>query len=382
MSRRSTTWPLRRHTRAKHELMREYLKAWFPILSANGREERVLFLDGFAGPGIYEGRKLGSPLIALKTLVTHDSFPRLATTTFDFVFVEKRRDRFERLQAEVAGFWLQRGGQPGNVRVHLYNEEFVTVARDSLPELRRSAPLFAFVDPFGWKGTPMSIIRDRLASDRCEVLFTFMSDQVNRFVTVSEEAERYAQLFGTEEYSEAGDLDGDERKLFLRDLYVRQLREMAGFTFAKPFEFRDVDRGTRTMYFLMFGTNHIRGLDRMKKAMWKLDPERGVLFAGLTGGDPLLFEPMPDLARLEVALRGRFVGETVGIEDIERFVITETDFTSTHYKRPVLEGLERRGLLESVTERRNRYTYPPGTVLHFRTAARTTTNTQLSFGDF
>ena len=178
----------------------------------------------------------------------------------------------------------------------------------------------------------------QLASDRCEVLFTFMSDQVNRFVTVPEEAERYAQLFGTEDYSEAGDLKGDDRKLFLRDLYVRQLREMAGFTFAKPFEFRDLDRGTRTMYFLMFGTNHIRGLDLMKKAMWKLDPERGVLFAGLTGGDPFLFEPKPDLARLEAAIRGRFVGETVGIEDIERFVITETDFTSTHYKRPVLEA--------------------------------------------
>ena len=336
----------------------------------------------FAGPGIYEGRELGSPLIALKTLVTHDSFPRLATTTFEFVFVEKRRDRFERLQAEVADFWLQRGGQPGNVRVRLYNEEFVTVAWASLPELRRSAPLFAFVDPFGWKGTPMSIIRDRLASDRCEVLLTFMSEHVNRFVTVAEEAERYVELFGTEEYKEAGEREGEERKLYLRDLYGRQLREMAGFTFAKPFEFRDLDRGTRTMYFLMFGTNHIRGLDLMKKAMWKLDPERGVLFAGLTGGDPLLFEPKPDLARLEVALRGRFVGETISIEEVERFVITETDFTSSHYKRPVLEDLEKRGLLEIVTERRIRYTYPPGTVLRFRRRVRTPANIQLSLSGF
>lgn len=30
------------------------------------------------------------------------------------IFVEERRDRFERLQAEVADFWLQLGRQPGN----------------------------------------------------------------------------------------------------------------------------------------------------------------------------------------------------------------------------------------------------------------------------
>jgi hypothetical protein len=45
-------WPLDPHTLAKHEILRRYLYAWFPIMSCyNGR---LVFLDGFAGPGAYE----------------------------------------------------------------------------------------------------------------------------------------------------------------------------------------------------------------------------------------------------------------------------------------------------------------------------------------
>ena len=383
MSPRATTWRMRRHTLAKHELMRTYLDAWFPIHTIQGHQERVIFLDGFAGPGIYDGGELGSPLIALEALINHASFPRLAATTFEFIFVERREDRFERLKSELNGFWSQReDGQPPNIHVRAHNDEFVTVVHNVMPYIQQSVPTFAFIDPFGWSQAPMPVIRDMLGFEKCEVLVTFMSEYVNRFLTHPDASLRYSldELFGTNDYRQATDLTGDERKWFLRDLYVRQLREEAGFRFAKPFEVRDLGRGTRTMYFLMFGTHHIRGLDRMKTAMWKLDPERGVLFAGLTGGDPLLFEPEPDVSPLEVALRDCFTGQAVRIEDIEEFVITDTDYTSSHYK-PILKRIEAQGLIEGVSGRTRRNTYPPGTVLRFLRSG-TPTSTQLSLGDF
>ena len=370
------------HTRAKHELLKKYLEAWFPILAIQGHQERVIFLDGFAGPGIYDGGEPGSPVIALDTLINHDSFSQLAGTTFEFLFVEKEHDRFDRLQTEVARFWSRHGGRPRNVHIRWFNKEFVAAAREILPDLGRSTPAFVFVDPFGWSQAPMSIIRDILAFEKCEVLVTFMSDQVNRFLTHPDESLHYSldELFGTGDYRQAADLTGDARKLFLRDLYVEQLREMAGFRFVKPFEFRDMRRGTRTMYFLMFGTHHIRGLDRMKTAMWKLDPEQGVLFLGLTSGDPLLFEPEPNLSPLRDSLRRRFTGQAIPVEDIEEFTILDTDYTSSHYKG-VLQDLEREGFLESITERRRAYTYPAGTILRFLTSAKPR-NEQLSLGDF
>jgi three-Cys-motif partner protein len=37
------------HTLAKHDILREYLEAWLPIMSKWNR--RLLLIDGFAGPG-------------------------------------------------------------------------------------------------------------------------------------------------------------------------------------------------------------------------------------------------------------------------------------------------------------------------------------------
>ncbi|MYH72240.1 MAG: three-Cys-motif partner protein TcmP, partial [Acidimicrobiia bacterium] len=62
-----TVWSIEPHTAAKHELLKHYLNAWFPILAS--RERRIMFLDGFAGPGIYSDGSPGSPVIALRTLL-------------------------------------------------------------------------------------------------------------------------------------------------------------------------------------------------------------------------------------------------------------------------------------------------------------------------
>jgi three-Cys-motif partner protein len=47
------------HTRAKHEILKRYLQAWMVILS-QGRFPEILYIDGFAGPGQYEGGEAGS----------------------------------------------------------------------------------------------------------------------------------------------------------------------------------------------------------------------------------------------------------------------------------------------------------------------------------
>lgn len=48
-----TIWPLDPHSPAKHAILRRYLQACVPIL---GRTHgRVVYIDGFAGPGVYTG---------------------------------------------------------------------------------------------------------------------------------------------------------------------------------------------------------------------------------------------------------------------------------------------------------------------------------------
>jgi three-Cys-motif partner protein len=367
-------WPIEDHTAAKHALLRRYLGGWFPILTRGGFNRRVIYLDGFAGPGIYDQGEPGSPLIALDTLVHHAAFQALSSTEFLFLFVEERSDRAQLLEDEVQKFWAALpSGQPSNVKVVIYNQSFKDVATDLAYSLREQkkqlAPTFAFVDPFGWSGVPLEVIADLLSFDRCEVLFNFMYDSINRFVADTRPgvARHFADLFGTaeEEHAQAGKLAGEERKEFLRELYIRQLREVADFDYVRSFELVDGDRG-RTAYYLMYGTRHPKGLAVMKEAMWSLDPVAGQRFAGSTGGQSVLFGPEPDFEPLRLAIIEEFAGSDVPVEAIEAFVVAHTDYKASHLRR-VLKPLEKEEeLVECLSDRRKRWTYPAGTVLRFR----------------
>ena len=66
-----TIWNIEPHTLAKHKILERYLQAWYPILNTYNR--RIIYLDGFCGPGCYSGGEPGSPIIAIDTALTHRS---------------------------------------------------------------------------------------------------------------------------------------------------------------------------------------------------------------------------------------------------------------------------------------------------------------------
>lgn len=82
-----TIWSIEPHTEAKHRILEEYLKAWFPILSRF--HKRILYIDGFAGPGVYEEGEIGSPIIALQCLLEHKH--KLYQRSVEFNFFLLRR---------------------------------------------------------------------------------------------------------------------------------------------------------------------------------------------------------------------------------------------------------------------------------------------------
>jgi three-Cys-motif partner protein len=83
-----TIWEIDRHTLAKHAILRRYLEAWLPIMTS--WSGRVLYIDGFAGPGKYKGGEDGSPIIALKAARDHRTKIR---SEIVFIFVERDRER-------------------------------------------------------------------------------------------------------------------------------------------------------------------------------------------------------------------------------------------------------------------------------------------------
>src|SRR6266699_5439259 len=96
---KTTLWAMDDHTRAKHEILRRYLEGWLPIMTSyNGR---IIYLDGFAGPGEYDKGEPGSPLIAIDTFLNHTYSP-IRTKEVQFFFIEQDPPRYKHLKQLLA----------------------------------------------------------------------------------------------------------------------------------------------------------------------------------------------------------------------------------------------------------------------------------------
>lgn len=182
-TRESTLWPMEPHTRAKHDILTYYLKAWFPIQAREPK--RLLYIDGFAGPGEYSGGEEGSPILALQVVTQHQLLPRITRSGMKlvFVFIEERSDRFDNLQRKLASISL-----PSNVRVHPARATFEQVIGDQLTRLEeqrhRLAPSLVFIDPFGPTGFPMQLVGQIARQPRAEVLINFSYQPLNQWFLV------------------------------------------------------------------------------------------------------------------------------------------------------------------------------------------------------
>ena len=91
-----TIWSIEPHTEAKHAILRKYLDAWLPIITRwNGR---VVYIDGFAGPGEYIGGEDGSPIIAIKAVLEHKLSIGAETR---MLFIEADKNRCEFLKQKI-----------------------------------------------------------------------------------------------------------------------------------------------------------------------------------------------------------------------------------------------------------------------------------------
>lgn len=312
-----TIWPLDPHTKAKHVILRKYLNAWLPkITKWNGK---VIFCDGFAGPGVYANGEDGSPIIAIKTLLEH-SYRDRVRAEIKYLFIEERRDRCDSLRNAVNQLEL-----PKSVDVWIINSTYAEAFSDLLDDLDKEesklAPTFAFIDPFGVKGVPLDIIRRLMAHRGCEVLVTIMVGYLHRFIASPEFEPHCDELFGTDQWRAARELAGSTRESFLRRLYQERLlaKDGVGARYARYFTMKN-ERNV-TIYDLFFATNHPAGIDAMKEAMWNVDQSGGYTFSDATNPDQeTLFTADPNWGQLVDMLAQRFGNAAVPWSAVEEAI--------------------------------------------------------------
>lgn len=282
-----------------------------------------------------------------------------------FIFIEADNERCETLknilsQAEI----------PKNFKIATYCDKFDSKLTEILKEVeeqkKKIAPAFVFIDPFGYSQTPFSMVKKLMQNEKCEVLITFVYDYINRFIREQDRQDSFDDLFGTPDWRKVHSIENpDQRKQFLHNLYLSQLKNVANVKYVRSFEM--VNKFGHTEYFLFFGTNHIEGLKHMKDAMWKVDETGEYQFSDRTDQfQTVLFKREPDYSQLKNIILRKFKGKTVGIEELEEYILAETGFRETHYKKPILIPMEDAHPHEiEVFNRKRIRTYPPGCKIKF-----------------
>jgi hypothetical protein len=213
------------------------------------------------------------------------------------------------------------------------------------PFLRAGIPTFAFIDPFGYSKSSMSVTGRLLDFPRCEVLYFLPMSFIHRFVGREGQEPALDSLFGTKRWRDAISLDGEARTAFLLALFKSQLERSEGVAYVRSFELRTLDGND---YRLVFSLGHTKGLELAKDAMWKVDPVGGTTYRAETdSGQEVLFDKLAvDTGPLLAELRAKFGTAPFTIEQAERVTLVDTPFRKAHLRKQTLAPAENAGDLE------------------------------------
>ena len=345
-------WVLKEHTRVKHEILKQYLKAWIPILGSWNK--RICYFDCFAGRGEYEDGTIGSPLIAMEIAGEMSDYIDQLTC----VFIEKDSDNFDNLKKVVE----QNISKYPNVKPIYVNDEFANAANKLLNFAERTGknliPSFFFIDPFGFKGVPFDIIKRIMSFQTVEVFINFMTRDLARFLNLQNLENNIDDLFGSVQWRSIiyNKLFGYNKEVALRDLYINQLREEANVKYVWPFRVCLPEK-RQTLYYLIHATNHIKGIKKMKEVMYNQGTEG--MFAYLGPDDCSNLKHMqlfdPDYLELKNHLVSKYANKIITFDQLIEQTIMDSPCLEKHHRQAIKElSIEGKVVVEPVSSKTKR----------------------------
>lgn len=365
----SVLWKCDRGTRAKLEILRCYLGAWFNILAQGGVKD-VVYFDGFCGPGEYEGSEKGSPVVAAE--LANSVVQKVDNFRVHIICIDKRADMLRHLE-NMGAIRSHHSRVSIDIRQGEFEREIVAVIGSD--QYKAYWPIFSFVDPFGFSDFSRTTLQLLMRNQSSEIFVNLSCGFMNRFLTHPDEQVKkcISDLIGAENLERVARApDGISE---ICEIFREQLQKLGRYV--QRFMMRD-EKNTRDNALFFCGRNE-KGLQKIKEAMWKVDPISGASFseyAAQKGEDglPLLTVDEPQTSALRRTLVENFSGRSdIPIAELERWTIVETEtFLPTHLRRE-LEKLHELGWITYVDpaptrRKRQRGHWPSRLLISFRSS--------------
>lgn len=334
------------HNLIKAELVSKYFSEWSKIMLAQTqarRDNRIAYVDLFSGPGVFDDGSLSTPIFILKAAIESEELSRRLVTVFNDVSEEETRNLQDTINALPGVGRLKNAPQVLNNEIGMELDVF-------LNELDQIPTLF-FIDPFGYKGVSIELLRSAIERWGCECIFFFNYNRINPALDNPLVAELMDKLFGR---NQANDLRSrlstlsspEEREAIIVQEMISSLKSIGG-NVTLPFRFESV-HGKRTSHYVIFVSkvylggkimSHIMDKlstfpDQIGKAGWAPRRPRQMSLLGLEDQDPRV--------QLSKLLLGSLVERALTVSELHAKCLEFGTYTLGNVQ-DVLRALEDRG---------------------------------------
>lgn len=286
-------------SKTKDALLSDYLTVFFQKLYR--KNQPILYVDGFAGGGMYGNGDKGSPLIALevaRAAQDQSKAPHIPVT--NFVFAEKSKRRVESLRKAIEDD-VNAASEHSNTFIE--NDGYQSIVRRAIGAQPIYGTWFFYVDPFGIVDLDFDLFREiseinGKSKAGVEILLNFSSvgflreaccvmkvqskippeteDSDEHFDgSTSEREERLSTIFGGDGWHKTledlrdGQIDFWKAEDEVSKTFTANLSECFNFVLNMPVKdhARRVDAGGLMKYRMIHMTNHWMGCTEMNDDM-------------------------------------------------------------------------------------------------------------------
>ena len=330
----------------KATIVKKYFMAWFRVIKSTVKQcdNRVAYLDLFAGPGRYEDGTISTPLLVLEQAIADPDLREMLVTRFndrDEANSKSLQKAIDKLDG-IGTLKYQPVVEHGEVGTKMI-KEFESI---------NLIPTLFFGDPWGYKGLSLKLINSVLKDFMCECIFFFNYNRINMGLpNPTVEPTISTPLFGEVRAEDLRDklkpLNPAKRELAILENICEALIEMGG-KYVLPFRFKRPD-GSRTSHHLIFVSKNPRGYKIMKDIMAKASSwsDQGVPsfeYNPSYRSEGLFFEFARPLDELEGLLIEEFSGQSIRMDAIYEQHNYGRPFVEANYKN-VLNAMETKGLI-------------------------------------
>lgn len=329
----------------KARIVQKYFYAWAKVIMPTVRKTggKIAYIDLYAGPGRYKDGAASTPLLVLERAIDDPKLASMLVTLLN----DSDSGNTSTLQSEI-----DKLPNIGNLQ-HKPIVSCGEIDEEAEKHFNQAnlVPSFSFIDPFGYKGLSLKIIKGVIKDWGCDCVFFFNYNRINAGIGNPKVIAHMDALFGKDRADalrkRLPGLSPQLREALILEELAAEIKALGG-TYVLPFTFRN-SAGTRTSHKLVFVTKNFKGYSIMKDIMAKESSteDQGVPSLTYSPADasmPLLFSLQQPLVELRSSLLNHFAGQELSVTEIYESHSVDTRYVMRNYKE-CLKKLESDGII-------------------------------------